>query len=126
MYLIVSTRASRKYQHQPPFPFALGSEYAGKIASNSPIPKGCPYKPGDRVFGYVQGAYAERVAASWHVMLPLPDNMSYDEGAGKYNTTSQRLALSWFCTLEGLNITWPTSYEALVGRAELKSGKSPG
>jgi hypothetical protein len=31
---------------QPPLPFVLGTEFAGRIAKNSPIPKGCPYKPG--------------------------------------------------------------------------------
>ncbi|OCB90660.1 alcohol dehydrogenase [Sanghuangporus baumii] len=60
-------------------------------------------RPGDRVFGFSQGAYADRVAANWKQMLPLPRNMTYDQGAG-------------------LHITWPTSYEALVGRGELKPG----
>ncbi|KZT10980.1 alcohol dehydrogenase [Laetiporus sulphureus 93-53] len=93
-----------KYQHLPPFPFVLGTEFAGRVAKDSPIPKGCPFKPGDRVFGGVQGAYAERVAAKWKLLLPLPANMSYDQGAGLF-------------------VTWPTSYEALVGRAELKPGE---
>ncbi|KAI0360914.1 alcohol dehydrogenase [Trametes cingulata] len=94
-----------KYQVQPPRPFVLGSEFAGKIAANSPIPQGCPFRPGDRVFGgLAQGAYAERMAAPWQNLIPLPDNMSYDQGAGLF-------------------ITWPTSYEALVGRAELKAGE---
>ncbi|KAH8119400.1 alcohol dehydrogenase [Phellopilus nigrolimitatus] len=97
-------QAQGKYQNQPPFPFVLGSEYAGRIAADSPVPEGCPFKPGDRVFGYAQGVFADRVAASWKVMVPLPKSMSYDQGAG-------------------LHITWPTSYEALVGRAELKAGE---
>ncbi|KAH9949003.1 alcohol dehydrogenase [Amylocystis lapponica] len=93
-----------KYQVQPPFPFILGSEFAGKIAKNSPVPKDCPFKPGDRVFGFSQGAYADQCVASWKMLAPLPDNMTFDQGAGMY-------------------ITWPTSYEGLVGRAELKSGE---
>ncbi|KAI0768415.1 alcohol dehydrogenase [Irpex lacteus] len=97
-------QAQGKYQNQPPFPFILGTELAGKIAANSPIPKGCPFKPGDRVFGAGQGAYAERVAIDWKSLQPLPANMTYDQGAG-------------------LQVTWPTSYEALVGRAELKPGE---
>ncbi|EJD02968.1 alcohol dehydrogenase [Fomitiporia mediterranea MF3/22] len=97
-------QAQGKYQNQPPFPFVLGSEFAGKIASDFPIPKGCPFKPGDRVFGVAQGAYADRVAADWQHLVPLPKAMTYDQGAG-------------------LHITWPTSYEALVGRAELKPGE---
>ena len=71
-----------KYQNQPPFPFVLGSEFSGKVSENSPLPKGCPFKHGDRVFGYAQGAYADRVAADFKYLLPLPNKMSYDNGAG--------------------------------------------
>ncbi|KAG1802855.1 uncharacterized protein HD556DRAFT_1332828 [Suillus plorans] len=94
-----------KYQVKPPFPFTLGAEFAGKVAKDSPIPKGCPYKPGDRVFGQAQGCFADQVAVKWQAANRLPDNMTYDQGAGLF-------------------ITWPTSYEALVGRAELKPGES--
>ncbi|OBZ67027.1 Quinone oxidoreductase-like protein 2 [Grifola frondosa] len=93
-----------KYQNQPPFPFVLGTELAGRIAADSPIPAGCPFQRGDRVFGAAQGAFGEQVAAKWTQLLPLPENMTYDQGAG-------------------LHITWPTSYEALVGRAQLKPGE---
>ncbi|KAI8975846.1 alcohol dehydrogenase [Trametes punicea] len=93
-----------KYQVQPPRPFVLGNEFAGKISADSPIPDGCPFRPGDRVFGGGQGAYAEKVAVSWQNLVPLPDNMGYDQGAGLF-------------------LTWPTSYEALVGRAQLKAGE---
>ncbi|KAF5354780.1 hypothetical protein D9756_005294 [Leucocoprinus leucothites] len=74
------------------------------IAAGSPIPQGCPYKPGDRVFGAALGSFADKVAADWNGLLPLPENITFDQGAGLY-------------------ITWPTSYEALVGRAELKAGE---
>ncbi|KAI0644512.1 alcohol dehydrogenase [Trametes meyenii] len=97
-------QAQGKYQVQPPRPFVLGNEFAGKIASNSPIPDGCPFRPGDRVFGGGQGAYGEKVAVPWQSLVALPDNMTYDQGAGLY-------------------VTWPTSYEALVGRAGLKAGE---
>ncbi|TFK75418.1 alcohol dehydrogenase [Pluteus cervinus] len=97
-------QAQGKYQHKPPLPFILGAEFSGKIAAHSPIPKGCPYKPGQRVFGSAQGSYAERVATDWTQILPLPDPLTYDEGAGLY-------------------ITWPTSYEALAGRANLQPGE---
>ncbi|KAI0744870.1 alcohol dehydrogenase [Earliella scabrosa] len=97
-------QAQGKYQHQPPRPFVLGSELAGRIADNSPIPDGCPFRAGDRVFGAAQGAFGERVAVAWQALVPLPENMTYDQGAGLY-------------------VTWPTSYEALVGRAELKPGE---
>ncbi|KAG9098466.1 hypothetical protein FS749_003752 [Ceratobasidium sp. UAMH 11750] len=93
-----------KYQNQPPFPFVLGAEFAGVIANSSPIPKGCPFKPGDRVFGSGQGAYAERVAAKWHSLHPIPAGFGFEQAAGLF-------------------VTWPTSYEALVGRAQLQPGE---
>ncbi|EAU91399.2 alcohol dehydrogenase [Coprinopsis cinerea okayama7 len=97
-------QAQGKYQHKPPLPFTYGTEFAGRIAHNSPIPAGCPYKAGDRVFGAQTGAFADKVAVDWDKLIPLPDNISFDQGAGLY-------------------VTWPTSYEALVGRAELKPGE---
>ncbi|KII92456.1 hypothetical protein PLICRDRAFT_50833 [Plicaturopsis crispa FD-325 SS-3] len=97
-------QAQGKHQSKQALPFVLGAELAGRISANSPIPKGCPFKPGDRVFGSGHGCYAEKAATKWQLLLPLPDNMTYDQGAG-------------------LHVTWPTSYEALVGRAELKPGE---
>jgi len=93
-----------KYQNQPPFPFILGAELAGRISEHSPIPPGCPFKPGDRVFGNTQGAYAERAKANWRSLLPIPRGLSFDQAAGLY-------------------VTYPTSYEALLGRAQLKKGE---
>jgi NADPH2:quinone reductase len=93
-----------KYQVKPEFPFVLGTEFAGRIASNSPIPKGCSFKPGDKVFGAGQGAFGERITVLYRQLLPVPRNMSFDQACG-------------------LSITWPTSYEALVGRAQLKEGE---
>lgn len=89
---------------QPPFPFVGGAEFAGRISKDSPIPPDCPFKPGDRVFGSGQGAYAEKIAVNWAQLFPIPKKMNYNEAAGLF-------------------ITWPTSYEALVGRAELKAGE---
>jgi len=97
-------QAQGKYQTQPKLPFVLGVEFAGKIAKDSPIPKGCRFKPGDRVFGGSLGAYADKVVVDHKTLLPLPVNMSFDQGASLY-------------------VTWPTSYEALVGRADLKPGE---
>ncbi|GAW08547.1 alcohol dehydrogenase [Lentinula edodes] len=90
-----------KYQIKPPLPFVLGTEFAGKVAQNSPIPPGCPFKPGDRVFGAGQGAYADKMVVKLDSVLPLPDELTFEQGAGLY-------------------ITWPTSYEGLVGRAQMK------
>lgn len=46
--------------------------------------------------------------------------MTYDQGAGVYS--SRELEYNLFNHSSGLFITWPTSYEGLVGRAELKPG----
>lgn len=75
-------QAQGKYQIKPPLPFVLGTEFAGRISKDSPIPKGCTFRPGDRVFGATQGTYADKVAADPSRMLPLPDSMTYDQGAG--------------------------------------------
>ncbi|KAF9071750.1 alcohol dehydrogenase [Rhodocollybia butyracea] len=93
-----------KYQVKPPLPFVLGTEFAGRIAKDSPIPTGCPLKPGQRVFGAGQGSFGEKMVVKIESVLPLPDELTYDQGAGLY-------------------ITWPTSYEALVGRAQMKPGE---
>ncbi|KAG9006365.1 hypothetical protein FRB94_000829 [Tulasnella sp. JGI-2019a] len=93
-----------KYQNQPPFPWVPGSEFAGKISKGSPIPKGCPFKVGDAVFGASQGACGEKLVCDWKVLQKIPPGMSYEEAASLY-------------------VTWPTSYEALVGRANLQAGE---
>jgi NADPH:quinone reductase-like Zn-dependent oxidoreductase len=62
--------------------FVLGAEFAGRISAASPIPAGCTFKPGDRVFGYAQGSFGEKVATSWKSILPMPSTLSYDQAAG--------------------------------------------
>lgn len=47
-------------------------------------PPGSPFKPGDRVFGSAQGSLAERVLAKPELVLPLPDALSFDQGAGAF------------------------------------------
>lgn len=60
-----------KYQHQPAFPYVAGAEFSGVVSSDSPIPKGCTFKKGDRVFGVTQGAFAQRCAVDWRRVLPV-------------------------------------------------------
>jgi len=85
-------------------PFTLGSEFAGRISDDSPIPTGCNLKRGQRVFGAQLGSFADKVVVDLEQLLPLPDNLSFDQGAGLF-------------------VTWPTSYEGLVGRANLAPGE---
>ncbi|KDE04694.1 NADPH2:quinone reductase [Microbotryum lychnidis-dioicae p1A1 Lamole] len=92
------------YQHKPAFPFVAGCEFSGTISPDSPLPKGCPYKHGQKVFGAGQGAYAERIKVDYKSLVPVPDNVTMEQAAGLY-------------------ITYPTSYAALVYRAEIKKGE---
>ncbi|GJN70295.1 hypothetical protein PLIIFM63780_003115 [Purpureocillium lilacinum] len=89
-----------KYQNQPPFPWVAGAEFAGTVIS---APQGGKFKPGARVFGASQGAYATRICAKEAVLLPVPDGWSFQEAAGLF-------------------VTAPTSYGALVVRAGIKAG----
>jgi len=59
-----------------------GVEFAGVVAKSSPIPKGCPFQAGDRVFGASQGAFAERVGCDWRQLLEIPENLSFEQAAG--------------------------------------------
>jgi len=56
------------------------------------------------VFGASQGSYADKIAAPWQQLLPVPENLSFRQASGLF-------------------VTWPTSYEALAGRAQLKAGE---
>jgi NADPH2:quinone reductase len=90
-----------KYQHQPPLPWISGSEFAGTILS-SPSPSS-KFKPGDKVFGASQGAYATKVCAREESLRPVPEGWSFTQAAGLF-------------------VTAPTSYGALVVRAGVKQG----
>jgi NADPH:quinone reductase len=66
-----------QYQMKPEPPFTLGVDFAGTVVSG---PDG--YSPGQRVAGVLPyGGAAERVAVPAQYAFPLPDTMSYDEGA---------------------------------------------
>ena len=88
-----------KQQH----PFILGAEFSGKINKSSPLPQGCVFKHGDRVFGSAFGSYGERIAVPWKSLHAVPDNITLEQAAG-------------------VSLTYPTSYEGIVGRGELKAG----
>ena len=94
LFRVQLLQSQGKYQHQPPRPFVLGSELAGRISDDSPIPDGCPFRAGDRVFGAAQGAFGEKVAVAWQALVPLPDNMTYDQGAGA-STCIEFAVLEW-------------------------------
>ncbi|CAG8535948.1 10012_t:CDS:2 [Ambispora gerdemannii] len=90
-----------KYQQKFPFPFIPGAEFSGVIIKIHPETKNRKLKIGDRVFGQARGTYAERVAVQATNLHPILDGMSFEDAAGLF-------------------ITYPTSYAALVLRAQLK------
>ena len=81
------------YQVKVPPPFVPGNEAAGIVES---VGEGVTrIKPGDKVIITPQaGGFAEKCVVSEKLCLPLPDGLSYEQGAG-------------------FTITYATSYHAL-------------
>jgi len=93
-----------KYQMKPPFPFTPGAEVAGVVRELGSAVRGAAV--GDRVFaGVPLGAFAERVALPAGALQRMPDGMSFPEGAA-------------------FPVVYPTSYAALVYRANLRAGET--
>ncbi|KAJ1667634.1 hypothetical protein EV178_001102 [Coemansia sp. RSA 1646] len=91
-----------KYQIKPPFPFTPGAEFSGTVVRKSRTDK--RFKVGDRVFGSnPTGAYAEYIAVLAAQCFHIPSKLGFEQAAGMY-------------------ITYPTSYAALVLRAQVKRG----
>jgi NADPH2:quinone reductase len=69
------------YQYKPPLPFTPGGEIAGVVRS---APAGAHVSPGDRVVGLTMlyGGMAEVVAMRPEQVFKLPDNLSFEAGAG--------------------------------------------
>lgn len=67
------------YQLRPPLPYTPGTEVAGVVRT---APDDSGYRPGDRVVvTSFLGGFAEQVVAVPEMMFPLPDGVSFDEGA---------------------------------------------
>ncbi|RYP78896.1 hypothetical protein DL771_000281 [Monosporascus sp. 5C6A] len=92
-----------KYQNQPPFPWVAGAEFSGVVLATPASSKTPRFPVGSRVFGASQGAYATRVCAREHDLLPVPEGWSMADAAGLF-------------------VTAPTSYGALVLRAGVQPG----
>ncbi|MCP5161070.1 MAG: NADPH:quinone oxidoreductase family protein [Hahellaceae bacterium] len=93
-----------KYQIKPPFPFSPGGEIAGEvIAVGDKVRR---FKVGDRVMGLTgYGGFAEEIAVVEQNLMPLPENMSYQQAAG-------------------FTMVYGTSYYALKQRANLQAGET--
>ena len=93
-----------KYQVRPPLPFVPGNEASGVVtAVGRNVTR---FKPGDRVIGALRGgAFAEKTIVDEHMAIPLPDRMSFEEGAA-------------------YSVAYGTSYHALKQGARLQSGET--
>lgn len=92
-----------KYQEKPNLPFSLGAEISGIVVEAR---EDSPYKKGQRVLalpGVQKGGLADFVSVPEKSVFPLPDNITWGEGAAFF-------------------ITYHTAYYALNNRAHLKKG----
>eukprot|EP00756_Hemistasia_phaeocysticola_P007502 Hpha_TRINITY_DN14289_c0_g2::TRINITY_DN14289_c0_g2_i1::g.22339::m.22339/K00344/qor, CRYZ; NADPH2:quinone reductase len=91
-----------KYQFKPKLPFTLCTEGAGVVTEvGSGVMK---WKVGDRVFWSGWGSAAEEYVGRENEILPLPSNVSFNEGAG-------------------FLMGYETGYHGLVHRGQLKAGE---
>ena len=69
------------YQYRPELPFTLGAELAGVVRS---APDGAHVRAGDRVAGLtmIGGAMADTAVLPAGQVFALPDNVSFEAGAG--------------------------------------------
>ena len=84
-------------------PYIPGSDAAGIVeAVGANVTE---YSIGDRVYSdhSVKGAYAEFLTAKTHQLHPLPDNISFAQGAA-------------------IGVPYATAHRALLGKADAKSG----
>jgi NADPH2:quinone reductase len=92
------------YQVKVPPPFVPGNEAAGIVEAVGEGVAGV--KPGDRVIITPKaGGFAEKCVLPEKLCLPLPDGMSYEQGAG-------------------FTITYATSYHAYRQCTQLKAGET--
>lgn len=85
-----------------PLPFIMGMEAAGDVLQVGANVDGVSV--GDRVFGRARGAHAEKVCIHKDHVLPLPDSLSYAEGAA-------------------IPVGWQTAWHALHTVAKVQAGE---
>jgi NADPH2:quinone reductase len=93
-----------KYQYKPDLPFSPASEFAGTVETVGEGVTG--FKAGDRVIGNIPtGAAREKIAVPARALIPVPDGLELEKGAG-------------------LIVTYGTTIHALKDRAKLKAGET--
>jgi NADPH2:quinone reductase len=91
------------YQLQPPLPFVPGADVAGEVVT---APEGSNLAPGDRVVALVGlGGFAEHAVTQTDLVFPLPDALSFEQGAA-------------------IPLNYMTAHLALIGRGDLGDGES--
>ena len=95
---------SGEYQVKTAPPFVPGNELAGIVEA---VGEGVSrFSAGDRVIATpTGGAFAEKCVVDQHLCLPLPDKLSFEQGAG-------------------FTITYATSFHAFRQSTELKPGET--
>eukprot|EP01097_Dermamoeba_algensis_P011709 TRINITY_DN9192_c0_g1_i1.p1 TRINITY_DN9192_c0_g1~~TRINITY_DN9192_c0_g1_i1.p1 ORF type:complete len:358 (+),score=86.01 TRINITY_DN9192_c0_g1_i1:88-1161(+) len=96
------------YPDAPPLPAVMGYEGSGVVEEISPSSDDTPvnYSVGSRVFFFSRfGAQADTVVVPAKLVYPLPDNMSFEEGAA-------------------LPVIYLTAYQAVVINGNLRKGES--
>lgn len=68
------------YTRKPKLPYTPGTDAAGVVEAVTP---GSPFKTGDRVYTYgaLNGVYADKAVVEFTRVFPLPDNLSFEQGA---------------------------------------------
>jgi NADPH2:quinone reductase len=96
---------SGAYANKPPLPYTPGGDAAGVVAAVGAQVSRC--KAGDRVYtaGTVSGAYAQFALCHAEQVYPLPDNLSFAQGAG-------------------LHVPYATAYRALFDRTRARAGQT--
>ena len=81
------------YQRRSEPPYVAGFEVAGRVRQAG---AGSRFAPGDRVYGGATGAFAEVARAQERMLFPLPDVLTFEQGAAvlvNYQTALFALAL---------------------------------
>jgi len=93
-----------KYQVKTPTPFVPGNEAAGVVSAVGPGVT--QFAVGDKaIINCIGGAFAEKCVADVHACAPLPEDLSFEQGAG-------------------FSVTYGTSYHALKQSANLQPGET--
>jgi NADPH2:quinone reductase len=95
------------YARKPSLPYIPGTDFAGTIeAVGTDVKK---FKTGDRVYGHGvmrgQGAYAEKAAWDASLVHPLPERVSFEQGAA-------------------VGVPYGTAWRALFIRAKARAGET--